>query len=73
MHMEKTKTGETTKHAFEVNGSFTHNGQQHAFKKTVFATSEKLAREKTLSEIGSHHRVPRHKIQIASAAAPKEK
>lgn len=58
--------------AFEVSGTFLAGGQEAKFSKTVSAPSEKRASDKVLALIGSHHRVPRHKIKITKTARAKE-
>ncbi len=49
---------------FRIKGYFRKGGKVVRFTKTVEADSEKLAREKLLSLIGSNHKVKRASIYI---------
>lgn len=69
--MHDKKTAPTSQRLFEVSGAFAQNEKRHSFKKTVAAQSEKRAREKALADIGSHHRVSRHKIEITAVTESK--
>jgi large subunit ribosomal protein LX len=54
---------------FEVKGMFKNDGQMKPYTKTIDAPSERLAREFTLSTIGSKHRLERKYIIIDSVKA----
>lgn len=57
---------------FEVKGTFKEKGENKKFSKTVLTQNENTAREKTLSLIGSKHKVKRIHISIESSKEAKE-
>ena len=57
---------------FEVKGVFRKKGAERTFSKEVSAGSERLAREKVLSLLGSEHKVQRRFVQISGIAELKE-
>ena len=64
--------GKVGKMRFEVKGAFRKEGAQKKFSKEVSAQSERLAREKLFSLLGSEHKVQRRFIQIDSISELKE-
>ena len=51
---------------FEVKGEFSKKGEKKKFTKIVEVESKKLALEKTLSLLGSEHRVRRRFVRISA-------
>ncbi len=51
---------------FEIKGEFTSRSGIKKFAKTLEAKSEKLAREKALSLLGSEHKIKRRFVRIES-------
>lgn len=49
---------------FEAKGTFEKKGEKQKFTKTVKAASEKLAKEKVLSQIGGKQKIKRANIKI---------
>jgi large subunit ribosomal protein LX len=57
---------------FEVTGRFRNEGGWNRFRKIIEAHNEKFAFEKTLSLIGSNHKVKRNLIEIQEIRELKE-
>ena len=57
---------------FEIKGTFRENKAEKKFSKTINALNENTAREKTLSIMGSKHKVKRIHIKIESIKESKE-
>jgi large subunit ribosomal protein LX len=57
---------------FEIKGTFRENKEGKKFSKTINALNENTAREKTLSIMGSKHKVKRIHIKIESIKESKE-
>ena len=49
---------------YETKGTFEKKGKKQKFSKIVEAANEKMAKEKTLSEIGGKQRIRRANIKI---------
>ncbi|PIN85258.1 MAG: 50S ribosomal protein L18a [Candidatus Diapherotrites archaeon CG11_big_fil_rev_8_21_14_0_20_37_9] len=49
---------------FTVTGTYNEKKEDKKFEKQITAVNEKYAMEKTLSAIGSKHKVKRNKIKI---------
>ena len=49
---------------FEVQGKFKQKNENKKFTKKVSAISEKMALEKTMALLGSHHKLKRRNIFI---------
>ena len=58
---------------YELNGTFKISKYVQKFTKIVEAESEKLARLKVLSKLGSDHRVKRQSIEITEVKENVEK
>ncbi|MFA5357454.1 MAG: 50S ribosomal protein L18Ae [archaeon] len=58
---------------FEVKGIYEKKGENQKFTKIVKAASEKMAKEKVLSQMGGKQRVKRANITIEEVKETKEK
>ncbi|MFH1588033.1 MAG: 50S ribosomal protein L18Ae [Candidatus Diapherotrites archaeon] len=57
---------------FEVNGKLIEKGEERKFSKEIDAISEPRAMDKTLSMLGSSHKIKRNKIVIENVSELKE-
>ena len=57
---------------FVLNGTYREQGKIKKFEKEIHAGNENFAKEKTLTEIGSKHKIKRHAIVIDTINEKKE-
>lgn len=66
------KKGEKGMKSFEIKGDFKEGGKQKRFTKVITALNQNTAKEKTLSLMGSKHKVKRIHINIESIQETKK-
>jgi len=57
---------------FVINGTYRDQGEIKKFAKEINANNENFAKEKTLTEIGSKHKIKRQGIIITNITEKKE-
>ncbi|MBI4210449.1 MAG: 50S ribosomal protein L18a [Candidatus Diapherotrites archaeon] len=56
---------------YQIKGTYAADGQEHQFEKEIEAHSENFAKEKTLSLMGSKHKLKRNAVKIGEVKEKK--